>query len=39
VVAWHRGSSLISIDEVTQCWVQFVLGWVTVFLWANHLTM
>jgi len=30
VAVWRSGNALVSINEVTLCWVRLVLGWETV---------
>jgi len=37
VAAWLNGSTLVTINEVTLRRARLVLGWMTVFGWANHL--
>jgi len=40
LVSWClSGGTLVSITKVTLCWVWLVLGWMTVFGRANHLSI
>jgi len=39
MAVWHSGNGIKCINEVTLHWDQLILGWVTIFWWANHLYM
>jgi len=39
VVVWRSGNIVGCFNLITLCWARLVLGWVTVFGWANHLVI
>jgi len=39
VAVWRTSNVVGHFNEVTVCRVRLVLGWVTIFGWANHLSI
>jgi len=39
VAVWHSGNGVGRINEFTLRRARLVVGWVTIFGWANHLGM